>query len=256
MSEVSGIGARRHFSNEEEEALRQDESTRSIVKRDTKANVEISGSDRSWVAVKEHQKSHVGLWGGAELAHAAIEGAEIAGVVHLGAAGAIGGPIAGLVLGLHQLHEAHEKADEQASALAKDNVHVALIGVLDLPTSYKAARLDGEYRHVAKGANSPAMNIMSSLSADKKGMATLQLHADRGMNAARDLSRSGMTAEAFLKANPKIAESCRQDAAFREGFGAYTHAKAHLPADELRAFERKLDERDGWYAQSQVSFRV
>ena len=91
---------------------------------------------------------------------------------------------------------------------------------------------------------------------DKKGLATLQLHADRGMNAARDLLRSGMTVEAFLSVNPRVAESYAKDAAFREGFDAYLHAKANLPAGEMKEVDRKLDERDGWYAQSQISFRA
>jgi hypothetical protein len=271
MSEVSGIGARRHFSVEEEEALRQDESTSSVVKRDAKVGVEIYGTDRSWRATKHHQQGFVhGVVGtmanGAEIGHAAFEGAEIAGAVHLeniavlgaagGILGAVGGPIAGLALGIYSLGEAHAKADEQARALAKDDAHVALIGVLDLPASYKAHRLDGEYEHVAKGNGSPAFKMAEAIRQDKKGLATLQLHADRGMNAARDLCRSGMTVAAFLAANPKVAESYRKDAAFREGFDAYLHAKANLPRDEVKELERKLDERDGWYAQSQISFRV
>ena len=256
MSEVSGVGARRHFSVEEEDALRRDESTSSIVKRDAKTSVEIYGTDRSWAVTKHHQQGHVGVGGGLEIAHAAFEAAEITGAIHAGVAGAIGGPVAGLALGVYSLGEAHSKADEQARALAKDNAHVALIGALDLPASYKASRLDGEYKHVAKGTSSPAFKMTEALLQDRKGLATLQLHADRGMNAARDLARSGMTVAAFLAANPKVAESYEKDAAFREGFDAYLHAKATLPSAQLKAFEQKLDERDGWYARSQISFRV
>ncbi|MBX3207320.1 MAG: hypothetical protein KF764_19895 [Labilithrix sp.] len=258
MSEVSGIGARRHFSAEEEEALRRDESTSSIVKRDAKTNVEIYGTDRSWVATKHHQQSpcHDPVASALEIGHAGVEGLEIAGLVHLGVAGAVGGPLVGLALGTYTLAEAHVKADEQARALAKDNAHVALIGALDLPTSYKAARLDGEYKHVARGANTPAFKMTEAVLADKKGRATLQLHADRGMHAARDLTRSGVTAEQYLKQHPKIADTYARDAAFREGFDAYLHAAAALAPAEMKAFEAKIAERDGWYAQSQISFRV
>lgn len=257
MSEVGGVGARRHFSAAEEEALRRDESTNSIVKRDAKTNVDISGTDRSWVATKHHQQSPMdNKMTVLDVGHVAFEGLEIAGVVHLGAAGPIGGMVVGLALGSYGLVEAHAKGDEQAQALARDNAHVALIGALDLPESYKAARLDGEYKHVAKGNGSPAFKMAEAICQDKKGLATLQLHADRGMNAARDLSYSGMTKEAFLKANPKMAESYENDAAFHEGFDAYLHAKAHLPPAEMKDVENKLIERDGWYTQSQVSFRV
>ena len=257
MSEVGGVGARRHFSADEEEALRRDESTNGIVKRDAKTNVDISGTDRSWVATKHHQQSPMdNKMAVLDIGHVAFEGLEIAGVVHLGAAGPIGGMLAGIALGSHGLVEAHAKGDEQARALAKDNAHVALIGALDLPESYKAARLDGEYKHVAKETSSPAFKMTEAICRDKKGLATLQLHADRGMNAARDLSCSGMTKEAFLEANPKVAESYKNDAAFREGFDAYLHAKAHLPPGKMKELENKLNERDGWYAQSQVSFRV
>lgn len=256
MSEIGGVGARRHFSADEEEALRRDESTSSIVKRDAKTNVEIYGTDRSWAATKHHQQTHVGLGGALEIGHAAFEGAEIAGAIHAGALGAIGGPTVGLALGTYALAEAHVKADEQARALAKDNAHVALVGALDLPGSYKAARFDGEYKHVAKAPGSPAFKMTEALMADKKGLATLQLHADRGMNAARDLLRSGMTVEAFLAANPRVAERYAKDAAFREGFDAYLHAKAKLSPGEMKEVDRKLDERDGWYAQSQISFRA
>ena len=109
---------------------------------------------------------------------------------------------------------------------------------------------------MAKDTSSPAFKMTEALLQDKKGLATLQLHADRGMNAARDLTRSGMTDAAFLSANPKVAESYKKDAAFREGFDAYLHAKATLPSGQLKAFEQKLEERDGWYARSQISFRV
>jgi hypothetical protein len=256
MSEISAVGGRRHFSMEEEEALRRDEATNEIVKRDTKVGVDVRGDDRSWRVTKEHQQGHVGIGGGVEISHAAVEAAELGGLVHLGAAGAIGGPVTALVLGLYSFHEAQEKGKEQSAALAKDNAHVAVVGVLDLPDGYKGARLNGDYTHVPKEAGSTAFKMTEALASDKKGIATLQLHADRGMNAARDLARSGMTREAFLKANPRAAEAYNNDAAFREGFDAYDWAAKNLPPSERQELDAKLDERDGWYAQSLVSFRV
>jgi hypothetical protein len=258
MSEVSGVTGRRHFSAEDEEALRRDESTTSIVKRDTKTNVDIGGTDRTWSETKHHQQSPMdNKLGSIEVAISAVEGLEIAGV-HLpfALAASVALPVAGFGFGLYALHEAHVKGDEQARAVATDNAHVALIGALELPSSYKEARLEGDYKHVAKGPNGSAFRATERLMEDKKGLATLQLHADRGMNAARDLARSGMSVEVFLATNPKVAESYKNDAAFHEGFDAYRHAKAKLPPDQMKSFENKLDERDGWYAQSQIQFRV
>lgn len=258
MSEVSGVGARRHFSIDEEEALRRDESTNSIVERDTKVGVDIYGADRSWRATKDHQQSfvHDPIGGGLEIGHAAFEGAEVVGAIHVGVLGAIGGPLVGLAHGIYSLGEAHAKSDEQARALAKDAAHVALIGALDLPEAYKAHRFEGDYEHVARGNGSPAFRMTEALCQDKKGLATLQLHADRGMHAAQDLMRSGMTVEAFFSVNPKIAEAYKKDAAFREGFDAYLWAKANLPREESQKLDAKLREHDVWYAQAQVSVRV
>lgn len=259
MSNVGGVGVKaRHFSDEEEMTLRRDESTQQIVKRDAKTGADVTGMDRTWRETKDEQLSDVG-WGGAgSIGHAAIEGAELAGLLHLGAMGPIGGAALALGLGAHELHEAHEKGHEQSVALARDNAHVALIGALDLPEGYKAARLDGDYKHVTKESGSPAFKMTEGLlaNANKKDLATLQLHADRGMNAARDLARSGVSQEAFLKANPRVAAQYARDPAFREGFDAYRYAKEHLPAGDLKAVDAKLNERDGWYAQSHVSFRV
>lgn len=256
MSTVNGVGTSRHFTPEEEETLRRDESTSAIVKRDAKTSVDISGTDRSWRATKEAQQRHFGWAGVIEGGHAAFEGAEIAGAIHLqGAAaqaGVIGGAVVGLALGLHGLHEAHVKGEELARARSRDDAHVALIAVLDLPEGYKASRFEGEYKGVGREAGTPAFKMAEGLSADRKGLATLQLHADRGMNAARELMKSGMTVEAFLAVQPKVAEQYRRDAAFREGFDAYLYARANLPAAEWKAMEAKLAERNAWYLQAQV----
>jgi hypothetical protein len=274
MSDVQGVSGRRHFSPEEEAALRTDESTTSIVKRDTRTSVELHGADLPWPEVKLHQQglgdNKLGML---KAALPAVEGAEIAGVVahlehaaaatraaHLVEVGAAAAeivvPVAAFGLGLYELSEAHAKGDEQREALARDVGHVALIGALDLPESYKCGRLDTDYKHVPKGDHSPAFHALEGLKADPKGLATLQLHADRGMQAARDLAASGMTQEAFLKSHPKVAEGFVNDAAFREGFHGFLHAKATMSKTDMADFEQRLNERDGWYAQSQTHVRA
>lgn len=266
MDGVSGLSSRVRLSPED------DEETQAIVARDTK--VTIKGTDGTRAQLKEHQQSveenlaqlgfHVG--------HAAVEGAEISGLSHpvvhhlfpvneigVSSAGASFGAamvVVGLALGIHELMEAHVKGDAQNAALIKDTAHVAVIGALDLPKSYKTKRLDGDYKHIEKGPRTSAEALSEKIAADPKGRAVLQLHADRGMHAARDLIASKMTVEKFLEANPKVAEQYAKDAAFKEGFDAYLFTKANGSADEVRSMNRGLEERDGWHAQDRVAIRV
>lgn len=270
MSGIEGVGSRVRLSRED------DETTQAIVERDTKVSIE--GQDQNWRELKEHQQTVRENLGCLALhaGHAALEGAEMSGLSHsamhhvfrAGLAGAessaavavgaglvITGAVGGFFLGVHELYEAHEKGDAQNAALVRDNAHVALIFNLDLPPSYSNKRLNGDFKHVEK-QKGPAFDQMRSIQADTKGRALLQLHADRGMNAGRDWAASGMTEQAFLKANPNIAAQCAKDAAFKEGFDAFVHTTKHGTIEETNEMNRKLDERDGWYAQDQVRIRV
>jgi hypothetical protein len=257
---VGAAGIRRHFTDADEEALRRDDATRAIVKRG--GGADIHGVDLTWQQTKEEQHGHVGLAGGAALAKDAYEAGEISGAVPHAAAGLLGagGPIslagASLGLGIHELLEAHANGREQSAALSRDQAHVALLCALDLPAGYKQQRLEKDYGSIERGYQSQAFKLLENLNSDKAGLATIQLHCDRGMNAARDLARSGMNAEAFLKANPKTADAYAKDAAFHEGFDAYLHTKATAPAADVKEMDQKLNERDGWYAQSHVAMKV
>ncbi len=256
MSEAIGVvGARRHFSSEEEEVLRRNESTNAIVRRNPKVTVDIHGVDRSLREVKARQQEHVSLTGAGGVGHAIVEGHHFVAGGGAGFGVAIGAA-AGLGVGTHEWLEAQVKGREQSAAIRREQAHVAVVAVLDLPATYKAQRLDKDLASVPKGTQSIAFKLTEGLMADPKGIAQLQLNCDRGMNAARDLTRSGMSVEAFLKANPKIAEAYMKDAAFHEGFDAYLHARANLPTGAAKELDRRLDERDGWYAQSQISIRV
>ncbi len=265
---VGGVGAKRHFSPEEEEALRKDESTSTIVKKDAKIDCEIWGVEKNFEQTKEHQQNHVDkVVGGLVIGTKLIDMLELVGIIEkalhhapkvekvLGPALLPAAAIVGLVAGMHENDEAIVKGQEQNRAIKKDNAHVALVGALDLPDSYRAKRF-GDFKHVPRENGTVAFRMTEALRSDKQGLATLQLHADRGMHAARDLMNSKMSVEAFLKANPKVAEAYAKDAAFREGFDAYLHAKANMPSAEFQKFEAKLNERDGWYAQSQIAIRV
>lgn len=273
MSGVGGVssGSSRHFREDEEAALRADASSAGIIKKDTGAA--LHGFDRTRPQVKEHQQSvsENGASAGVEAGHALAEGSDIVGVsghaveavaganaaAAVEAGATILGPIAGLALGVHSLMEAHQKGDEQAAAIQRDTAHVALIGVLDLPSGYKTSQFEGKYAHVGRGVHDPASSMTASLQNDPKGLAVLQLHCDRGMNAARDAiaaAKNGVTMQAFLAQNPRVADALAKDPAFAEGFSAYL-STASDPAGKAE-LDRKLNERDGWYAQSSVQFRV
>lgn len=269
MSDTSVTGAsRRHFTPEDEEMLRRNESTNDIVKRDTKQTVDVHGRDLSRREVAEHQNGHGGAAGYIEVGKTAIEGLDMTGLtelcahaaIHYGANASViagleiglvaGAPVAAFALGMHQLAEAHEQGDEQNAAVVRENIHVATICALQLPEDYKIQRLDNDYKSVPRTNDSPANKMTESLLKDPKGLAVLQLHCDQGMNAARDLLASHEDVATFLKENPKIAATYVKDAAFHEGFDAYLSTK------DRAALDKQLNERDGWYAQSQVSFRV
>lgn len=250
MSGIEGVGGRVRFTSEE------DETTKAIVERDTK--VAINGNDKTWSQVKGHQQGAIeSLWNGrGSLEHTVTEITEMSEAAEGGAEGAIAGSVLGLWLGIHELIEAHAKGDEQNVALRKDYAHVAVLGSVDLPACYKAKRFEKDFAHVSRATNSEAFKMTEKLAADTKGRALLQLHADRGMHAAKDLMLSKTTVESFLKANSKVAQQYQKDAAFREGFDAYVFTKANGSAREVAAMEAGLVKRDAWYAADNVSIRV
>src|SRR5262249_28068639 len=79
----------------------------------------------------------------------------------------------------------------------------------------------------------------------------LQLHVDRGMMAAREFLGARQSKEAFLKAHPSVADAYAKDAAFHDGFDALVWAKEKSPAEFADA-QKRLDERNAWYSQSNV----
>ncbi|MGC3978044.1 MAG: hypothetical protein QM751_07290 [Paludibacteraceae bacterium] len=77
------------------------------------------------------------------------------------------------------------------------------------------------------------------------------------MNAAREMSRAGMSTSAYLAAHPREAEAYAKDAAFHEGFNAYVlHQGQGIAGRGPLRSNTALDQRDGWYAQAQVAVRA
>lgn len=252
MSDVSATsGARRHFT---------DESTNQVLHRDLDVSVDVHGRDKTQRQVKEHQQGEVGAPGALSVAHAVAEGGHIAEFHFIGAAGelglGVGLPIAGLAFGIYEGLEAIKKGEEQNAAVARENMHVAILGTLDLPEGYKIERKARDFPGVPTGNQSVAFKMTEKLAADGPGRATLQLQCDRGIHAAKDLIASGTSVDAFLKTNPKVAEAYAKDAAFHEGFNAYFHAAGQAGGAMKKEMDDGLARRDGWYAQANVSVRA
>lgn len=251
------------FSHDEEEALAKDESTTTIMNRarrdahlENDAEIPIRGDDQTYSELKEEQQHHVGSVGGGHIYGTAIEGAEIGGLLHLGAAGPISGAIGGLLLGGKHLHDEYVNGIERNQTLAKDQLHVALMTQLGLPDGYRAEAF-AERSYAGNSSSGPVTQIASQFyGADQKFVATLRLHADRGMNAAVDFLDSGASRESFFKSHPRAASAYAEDAAFKHGFDAMVWAKSHEPKTTYPTMTSDLGERNKAYAQSHLAYRM
>jgi hypothetical protein len=274
MNGVGACGSRdHHFTPEEDEALRKDPSTSQIlnaVRSDAHVGgprVEVRGDDRTWRATKEEQ-NHMGRGGWTAVTHTGLDAAHLAefGAVEkltaegVGAAVAGGlvivGALGGFALGVHEWNEAHLKGEEQNAALARDELHVAMLTQLELPQGYKTEQL-AQRAQAGQSAQSTAQKMATPFATlDKPLVAAMQLHADRGMHAARDLLEAGTTKAAFFAANPKVAEAYTKDAAFHDGFDALVWAHEQKAQGAYKDALAKLTERDCWYSQSNVNYRI
>ncbi|MBX3190323.1 MAG: hypothetical protein KF819_25210 [Labilithrix sp.] len=271
MDRINSCSQReRHFSPEEEKELERDMSTSQIlnkVRKDASAGseyVEVRGDDKPWRTVKNDQKMHVGVLGGLSLGHTAIEAIHIAeihavesAVVAAGAAGGAvavgGGAVAGFALGVAEWHHAYLNGKEQHAALVKDEMRVAMLTHLDLPQGYKTEQFK-ERDQAGRTSDSTVQKMATPFATtDKSLIATLQLHADRGMNAARDFLASGWSKDQFMNAHPDVAKAYARDAAFHDGFDALVWAKKQKGPEVYDQAIKKLEERDCWYAASNIT---
>jgi hypothetical protein len=274
MDGISACGSRSSsFSREDEEDLRKEPTTAAILdkaRRDGNVGgptLQARGDDKTWRMTKEEQQSHIGTAEGLSGIHALVEGVHIAelhavetataaGVgAAVGAGVVIGGAAAGLALGIHEWAEAHQKGEEQRTALAKDELHVAMLTHLELPGGYKAEQLAARSQ-AGQGEGSAVMKMATSFATiDKPLVAFMQHHADLGAHAARDLIESGTPKEAFLAAHPSIAEFYKKDPAFHDGFDAMVWAKDQKDPGVYAAAKASVESRDARCAQPTVSIR-
>lgn len=273
MSGVCGVGGSdKRFSATEEEAMRQDFTTSAVLNKvrkdagDNGAHVGVRGDDKPWAEVKREQHGHVGVAGGLEIGHAAVEGAHIAeihaieaataqgvGAGIAGAAVALGAPVA-FALGVYKFGEMQVEAAEQRRAITRDDLHAAMLTQLDLPASFKQGELQ-KWTAASKSSNGLPMKMATPFATiDKALVAVLQLHADRGVNAAMDMG--SMSKDAFFAANPKIKAAYDADPAFRAGFDAMEWA--NKPGNEAAKAKLQQDvcDRDARYAQAHVTYRI
>lgn len=274
MNGTCGVnGSReRHFTPEEDAALKKDESTSAVANEarrragSKEGDVTVRGDDRTLDQVLDTQKDF-GHINKVEAAAAGVHGADVAvGVVapHAAsragmaaiAAAEIGLAAGGAVLGViaahaNMIHMEHTKAERKEGA-TRDQLHGAIAWTLDIPNGFKneeAKRLG-----ITLAAHGPAVKIGQQFT--KAQDATLQMHCDKGMHGAREMIASGQSKEAFLASHPTIMERYDADPAYRYGFDSLVWSKSQ--PDGGATYKEQVDKlqtRDGWYAQSCISIR-
>lgn len=251
--------------------MRRDETTTTTVykaRRDAgfkDSDVSVRGDDRTLDEVLHDQQMHVGVGETLGGACHAIEIGEALGVGEhamraLGRYPVVGIPLATFVAGQVGMYEMEKNKMEKKDGATRDQLHAAILVHLDVPTGFKQeeiAKLGVDMHN-----QSAATKISNQIGFDNKPYAaTLQLHCDQGMNAARTMIESGGQKDSFLKANPKIADRYAADAAFHNGFDALCWAKSDSvkeggnPASYAQTLD-KLNARDARYEAAHVTYRM
>lgn len=266
MSNVSGTSSNR---NDQWQTLERDEDankTLNDARKDAGYTEEthLHGKDKTYGETKAGQQSPYHSIGEAALHLAPDVSAHVIEHSVGGIIGACALPVAGgigLYLGARMIKESHDKGTERKEALTRDATRGGMLLSLDIPSGYKAAELAKTPEATKNGKifGSDADKVASAIDAHPGGKALLQLHADRGMNAARQLLDANAlspnaTAEQVsqaLASNPAAKAAYENDPAFRAGFDSLMWAKGHDPA-AYAATSKALDERDVRYQQHNV----
>jgi hypothetical protein len=273
MSDIGGVSGskQRSFSDEELDAMKRDESTSAIVNKARRdagfkdKDVAVRGDDRSLHEVLEHRKTHIAL---GETVGGALHGAEVIEALGVGehAMHALGRlphvaiPVGAFVAAQYGMYEMEKSKAEMKDGATRDQLHAAILDRLDVPCGFKTAemkRLD-----VSMTRQSAASKISDQFDLGDKALgATLQLHCDQGMHAARSMIEVGQTKEDYLKANPEIAKRYASDVSFHNGFDALSWAKDDSvakggnPSSYSDAIQ-KLESRDARYDAAHITYRI
>ena len=265
---ISGLN-RNHYSDAELKALAGNEDlggsgqVLAKIARDAGYKPMItSGEDKTYdQLVEEFEGRHNPAEAVDVASHAAeatLEGLELAGVhaveaSGLGAAGAVTLPVTALGAGVWMLAEKNHRGVELSRAIAKDEIHVAMLANLNIPDEFRQKEL-AKYPEAGKGFQSGAQKMTSQIAGrDHVLMAAVQLQCDKGMNAARELDASGANREQFLNSHPSIAKACAEDPAFRAGFDCMVWAKDR--PEVYQKLSADLDARDARYDAAHVAVR-
>ena len=271
MSEIGGVGSRQRFNDDELDAMRRDESTNTIVnkaRRDAgfkEGDVAVRGDDRTLKEVQHDRETHIGRGEAVGGALHVIEVTEAVGVgedaMHaLGRFPVIAIPLAVFAAAQYGMYEMEKDKMEMKDGATRDQLHAAILVHLDVPAGFKNEEIAKLGVSMAKQDAASKISDQLELT-DKSRAATLQLHCDQGMNAARTMIESGGQKEAFLKANPKIAQRYAADAAFHNGFDALSWAKDDsLKKDgdpsSYKAAVESLQTRDARYDAAHITYRM
>lgn len=265
MSDVGGVsGSRqRSFSDEEIDAMRKDESTSAIVnkaRRDAgfkEKDVSVRGDDKTLNQVL-HDKPHHFAMG--EVIGAAAHGCEVVEALGVGekvfhAAGRLGivgigiATFASVQMGMMEMEATKAELKDGAT---RDQLHAAILDRLDLPAGFKDQEM--KKLDVSMTRQSAASKVSDHVDARA---ATLQLHCDEGMHAARTMLEGSKDKDGFLKANPAIAKRYAEDVAFHNGFDALSWTKSkEAPPGAYDAQIKNLESRDARYAAAHITLRT
>jgi hypothetical protein len=251
------------FTDAETAAMQKDGDTSKVmndVRRQAGAKtsgVDLRGDDKTAGELKKEWSDH-------DLGHATLglvehnvcEFAE-------GTLLEMAGPIAFGVHASIQLIEANHRAKELEETGEKGAMHLAMVSALHLPESFKNVEVS-KWKDSGTAFQSGAVKMGTQLEAvDRDKAAVLQLHADRGMNAANDLIARGVITrdgsddetKAALAKDPALKKKYDDDPAFRAGFDALVWCKRHDSPEELEKQTKELGDRDLRYVQHHIPCR-
>jgi hypothetical protein len=267
MSGISGVsGSRERFNDEELQAIRKDESTSTIVnkaRRDAgfkEADVSVRGDDRTLNEVLHDRKNHISKGEAAGGVIHAVEVAEAVGVAShamhsLGRAPHVVLPVVTLAAAHVNMYEMEKAKAAMKDGATRDQLHAAILDRLEVPSGFRAAEMKRLDVSMTNQSASKKISDQFGLT-DKALVATLQLHCDQGMHAARRMIETpNLTKDAFLNANPEVAKRYANDAAFHNGFDALTWAKKDSAAT-YDATIATLTSRDARYDAANVTYRM
>lgn len=147
------------------------------------------------------------------------------------------------------------EAEERGPALATNNergaMHLAMLSAVDVSPGFKNVEVP-KWSEAGTADRSGAGMIGAHLEAkDRRNAARLQLHVDRGMNAAESFIATGRDPKAAIAADPAMTARYDADPAFKLGFDSLVWAKDH-DAGQYETALKNLHARDARYDQHQI----